>query len=102
VPVIVTDCGGPADIVNCHGSGIVVDHTRPSELTDAMERLCLSEELRGELRARGLRNAAESKWENVLESFWTRETPDLDKASLAAYRSVDPNSAAGMIELDLA
>ena len=102
VPVIVTDRGGPADIVHCHDSGIIVDHTQPAALADAMERLYLSAELRAELRARGLRNAAESKWEVVLEGFWAREAQDLKAADLSAYRSHDPHSTAGMIEMDLA
>ena len=102
VPVIVTDRGGPADIVRCHDSGIIVDHAQPAALADAMERLYLSAELRAELRARGLRNAAESKWEDVLEGFWAREAQDLKAADLSAYRSPDPHSTAGMIEMDLA
>jgi glycosyltransferase involved in cell wall biosynthesis len=102
VPVIVTDRGGPADIVRCYDSGIIVDHAQPAALVDAMERLYLSAEHRAELRARGLRNAAESRWEDVLEGFWTREAQDLKEADLSAYRSPDPHSTAGMIEMDLA
>ena len=102
VPVIVTDRGGPAEIVRRHDSGIIVDHAQPGALADAMERLYLSAELRRELRARGLRNAAESSWEDVLEGFWTREAQDLDEADLSAYRSTDPHAAAGMIEMDVA
>jgi glycosyltransferase involved in cell wall biosynthesis len=102
VPAIVTDRGGPADIVRRYDSGLIVDHTQPMALADAMERVFLSAELRADLRARGLRNAAESKWENVLEGFWTREAQDLQKADLSSYRSADPQAAAGMIELDVA
>ena len=102
VPTIVTDRGGPADIVRRHDSGIIVDHARPAALADAMERLYLSTELRAELRARGLRNAAESRWEDVLEQFWTRDAQDLQATDISAYRCVDPHSTAGMIELDVA
>ena len=102
VPVIVSDIGGPADIVRCHDSGIIVDHTQPEALADAMQRLYLTAELRSDLRARGLRNASESKWEDVLEGFWTRETQDLKDTDFSAYRSADPNATAGVIEMDLA
>ena len=78
LPVIVTDLGGPAEIVRRYESGIIVEHAQPQALADAMETIMLDADLRGELRsARGLRNAAESKWENVLEAFWsaTSSTP---------------------------
>ncbi len=51
LPVIVTDRGGPAEIVRRYESGIVVDHTRPQALMDAMERLYLSPQFRAELRS---------------------------------------------------
>jgi glycosyltransferase involved in cell wall biosynthesis len=102
VPVIVTDRGGPADIVRCYDSGIIVDHAQAGALAGAMQRLYLSAELRAELRARGLRNAAECKWEKVLEGFWARDAQDLKEADLSAYRSTDPHATAGTIEMDLA
>ena len=76
LPVIVTDQGGPAEIVRRHDSGIVVDLSQPQALADAMEKILLDADLRRELRSRGLRNAAESKWENVLEEFWSRDEGD--------------------------
>jgi glycosyltransferase involved in cell wall biosynthesis len=102
VPVIVTDRGGPADIARCYDSGIIVDDAEPGALAGAMERLCLSAELCADLRARGLRNAADCKWEKVLDGFWTRDAQDLKNTDLSVYRSTDPNATAGTIELDLA
>ena len=52
--------------------------------------------------ARGLRNAAENNWEDVLDGFWTDKAQDLERSDLSAYRSTDPQSAAGMIAMDLA
>ncbi len=52
LPVIVSDEGGPAEIVRRHESGIVVDLARPHALAEAMERAMLDTDLRGELRAR--------------------------------------------------
>jgi len=98
LPIIVTDRGGPAEIVGRHASGIIVDHSQPQAMTEAMERLFLSPELRGDLQARGLRNAAESNWETVLEGFWTRGA----QASASTYRSADARHAPGVIAMDLA
>jgi glycosyltransferase involved in cell wall biosynthesis len=102
LPVIVTDLGGPAEIVRRHESGIIVDHARPQALADAMEALMLDADLRGELRSRGLRNAAESKWENVLEAFWSRDELDTGEMEMETYRSVDPQEASGVIAMELA
>ena len=38
-----------------------------------MEKMLLDADLRGDLRQRGLQSAAESRWENVLEEFWSRD-----------------------------
>ena len=53
LPVIVTDQGGPAEIVRRHDSGIVVDLGQPRALADAMEKIMLDADLRCELRNRG-------------------------------------------------
>lgn len=102
VPTIVTDRGGPADIVRRHGSGIIVDHTRSEQLVEAMEKLLLSPELRADLRERGLKNASESRWEDVLESFWTRDASEFASSELSIYRHADSNLARGAIAMDLA
>ena len=102
VPTVVTALGGPAEIVRHYDSGIIVDHTQPGAMADAMERLYLSEDLRADLRARGLRNARECCWEQVLEGFWRREVEDLANLDLSAFRSSDPHAAPGMMELDVA
>ena len=102
LPVIVTDLGGPADIVRRHESGIIVDHGQPQAMADAMEKLMLDAELREKLRARGLRNATESQWENVLEEFWRRDERDTGEMEMETYRSVDPHKASGVIAMEFA
>ncbi len=102
LPVIVTDQGGPAEIVKRHDSGIVVDLSRPQALADAMEKIILDGDLRRELRNRGLRNAAESKWENVLEEFWSRDEGDSGETDLETYRSLDARNAPGVIAMEVA
>lgn len=102
LPVIVSDQGGPAEIVRRHQSGIVVDLARPHALADAMQRVMLDADLRKDLRERGLRNAAESKWENVLEEFWSRDENDTAEAELETYRALDARNAPGVIAMEVA
>ena len=102
LPVIVTDQGGPAEIVRRYESGIVVDLGQPQALADAMEKIILDADLRRELRNRGLRSAAESKWENVLEEFWSRDECDSGESDLEAYRSLDARNAPGVIAMEVA
>jgi len=102
LPVIASDQGGPAEIVRRHGSGIVVDVARRQALADAMERVMLDADLRSDLRERGLRNAAESKWENVLEEFWSRDEADSAEADLETNRAFDARNAPGVIAMEVA
>ena len=102
LPVIVTDQGGPAEIVRRHDSGIVVDLGQPQALADAMEKILLDADLRRELRSRGLRNAAESKWENVLEEFWSRDEGDSGETDVETNRSLDACNSPGVIAMEVA
>ncbi len=102
LPVIVTDQGGPAEIVRRHDSGIVVDLAQPQALADAMEKMLLDADLRRELSGRGLLSAAESKWENVLEDFWSRDEADSGEMDMEIYRSLDARNAPGVIAMEVA
>jgi glycosyltransferase involved in cell wall biosynthesis len=102
VPVVVTDVGGPAEIVRRHNSGLIVQAAQPGLLADAMESLYLSESRCNELRALGLRNAGECKWEQVLDGFWSRDEEDNSEVDRTAFRNADPSIAAGVIAMDLA
>jgi glycosyltransferase involved in cell wall biosynthesis len=102
LPVIVSNQGGPAEIVRRHDSGIVVDVTKPQALAEAMERMMRDAALRSEMRHRGLRNAAESRWENVLEEFWTRDDNDTSEIDLETHRALDARNAPGVIAMEVA
>ena len=102
LPVIVTDQGGPPEIVRRHGSGLVVNLAQPHALADAMEKILLDGDLRAELRDRGLQSAAESKWENVLEEFWTRDQRESAEMDLETNRSLDARNAPGVIAMEVA
>ena len=70
VPVIVSDRGGPADIVRARDSGVIVNVAEPAALVEAIARLLADPHQRLELSRRGLQNAAESSWPAVLDHFW--------------------------------
>jgi glycosyltransferase involved in cell wall biosynthesis len=102
LPVIVSDQGGPAEIVRRHDSGIVVDVARPHALAEAMQRVMSDADLRAELRRRGLGNASESRWENVLEEFWTHDESDSAEMDLETNRAMDSLNAPGVIAMEVA
>jgi glycosyltransferase involved in cell wall biosynthesis len=102
LPVIVTDQGGPAEIVRRHGAGIIVNLSQPHALADAMEKIMLDADLRSDLRERGLRSAGESKWETVLDEFWSRDERDSAEMDLETNRSLDARNAPGVIAMEVA
>jgi glycosyltransferase involved in cell wall biosynthesis len=69
LPAIVSNRGGPPDIVRPHESGLIVDMRQPGALTDAMEQLAADVDLRRQMGRRGLTNAAEQTWSKVLDQF---------------------------------
>ena len=102
LPAIVSDRGGPPDIVRRHQSGIIVDVTHPEALTDAMDTLYRDPELRSQMREASLRNAAESNWEDVLEEFWDRGDVPSEASAASSYHSATPEPPAGLIVMDVA
>lgn len=86
LPAIVSNQGGPAEIVTTNNSGIVFDTTRPDSLAEAMTRLYDDSRLRDQLVARALQNASQRNWDQVLEGFWNGErksATSCENASLA-------------------
>jgi glycosyltransferase involved in cell wall biosynthesis len=70
LPVIVSDQGGPPELVAPHAAGLVVDVGRPEELPAAMLRLLRQPELRAQMAARGLAQARSSGWEALVHELW--------------------------------
>jgi glycosyltransferase involved in cell wall biosynthesis len=66
LPAIVSDEGGPCEIVRSHNSGLVVDARRPAALAEALRSVRHNGTLRGELRKGALARAKDSRWESVL------------------------------------
>ena len=98
LPAIVSDRGGPPDIVRRHQSGIIVDVSRPDALAEAMDTLYRDAELRNRMRRASLRNAAESNWEDVLEEFWDRG----EASATTTYRTAAAEPPEGLIVMDVA
>lgn len=73
LPAIVSDRGGPAEIVERHESGFVVDVAQPGALSAAMYDFIAQPWLRCELRERAVRNAAGRSWEAVFNILWHHE-----------------------------
>ncbi|WP_372808872.1 glycosyltransferase [Pontiella sp.] len=67
LPAIVSNEGGPQEIVESHGSGIVVDARTPDELFAAMKRVAEDKALHEVLKANAGLKARDSRWEIALE-----------------------------------
>jgi len=66
LPAIVSEEGGPREIVRSHNSGLVVDARSPVALAEALRSVRGNSVLRGELRKGALERAKASRWETVL------------------------------------
>jgi len=84
LPAIVSDQGGPREIVELEASGIVVDVSQPGALMVAMARLIDDQTLHAEMRRRALRNAARRTWERSLDELWNGEPNDKAKVPTPA------------------
>ncbi|MBI1372192.1 MAG: glycosyltransferase [Phycisphaera sp.] len=84
LPAIVTDRGGPQEIVGIEGSGLVTDVsdtvTAAENFADAMHRLAVDHELRRELSDKALRTASQMSWSAVFDTLWEVNEPGEIKA----------------------
>ncbi|MDF7800820.1 glycosyltransferase [Pontiellaceae bacterium B1224] len=69
LPAIVSDEGGPQEIVESHESGMVVNARTPEELFKAMQRVTSDQVLYERLKVNAEQKAAESRWELALEKI---------------------------------
>lgn len=69
LPAIVSDEGGPQEIVESHGSGLVVGARTPDGLFEAMRQVATDRALHKRLQAGAVQKALESKWEYALEKL---------------------------------
>lgn len=75
LPAIVSDRGGPQEIIAIHNAGVILDLSDPSAgpsiLAEAMRALAANQQLRSELRELALRTAADMTWSVVLDHLWS-------------------------------
>jgi glycosyltransferase involved in cell wall biosynthesis len=69
LPALVSEEGGPREIVDSHRSGLVVDARRPAPLAEALRRIRSDDALRSELKRGALQRARSSGWQTVLEQL---------------------------------
>lgn len=69
LPAIVSNEGGPQEIVQSHGSGIVVNARLPEEMFEAMRRVATDRKLYEQLKENAGNKARESRWELALEKI---------------------------------
>lgn len=84
LPAIVCDRGGPAEIVEHHGSGRAVDLRAPGELARAMTELLRNDRLRAEMAREALKTAREYRWETVVDELWSDDRTLDELGGLAA------------------
>jgi glycosyltransferase involved in cell wall biosynthesis len=66
LPAIVSEEGGPCEIVRSHNSGLVVDARSPAALAEALCTVRKDAALRGKLKQGALERARASRWETIL------------------------------------
>lgn len=66
LPAIVSDQGGPQEIVRANNSGLIVDATKPDLLAKAMADLATGREQYSILQKRAMKTARASSWHDVL------------------------------------
>jgi len=66
LPAVVSDKGGPSEIVSSHASGIVVDASRPEQIAQAMLQLRNDDKLYQRMRTGAIQKAGETTWETAL------------------------------------
>ncbi|HEY0782835.1 MAG TPA: glycosyltransferase [Thermoanaerobaculia bacterium] len=70
LPAIVSNQGGPQEIVAPNASGLVVDVDRPGELTRAMIELYDDPARLAAMAARAVEHARSRSWEQLLDQLW--------------------------------
>ncbi|NCC50107.1 MAG: glycosyltransferase [Spartobacteria bacterium] len=66
LPAIVSDEGGPQEIVTSHESGLVVSARTPAEMCSAMNRVVRDRSLYERLRSNAMLKAHDSRWDHAL------------------------------------
>lgn len=71
LPVIVSDEGGPADIIRGRDCGIIANATSISAFKGAMEKMMKDQETRENFIINGLEYMKSFSWVQIFENFWS-------------------------------
>jgi glycosyltransferase involved in cell wall biosynthesis len=100
LPVIVSNRGGPAEIVSDGESGMIFDAAEPGSLKRVMRRMLANPELRFRLSSGALENAGQSSWQQVLDDLWDAKSPA--SATTESYRRIRESATPGLFSLEVA
>jgi glycosyltransferase involved in cell wall biosynthesis len=70
LPVIVSDVGGPRDLIEDGVDGYITRANDAGEVADRIRRLCESEELRRSMGEAGRKKVESRDWQEAFERFW--------------------------------
>jgi glycosyltransferase involved in cell wall biosynthesis len=70
LPVIVSDVGGPRDLIDDGVDGYITRANDAGEVADRIRRLCESEELRKSMGEAGRKKVESRDWQEAFERFW--------------------------------
>jgi glycosyltransferase involved in cell wall biosynthesis len=70
VPAVVTDMGGPMEIIQPGLTGLIARGRDVASFTEAVARLCDDAALRAVMRTASRENAASRTWENAFRTIW--------------------------------
>ncbi len=75
IPAIVSNRGGPQEIVSSNNSGLIIDGHSTSELVEAMLRIQEDSALYDKLREAALNKARNSRWETIVNNLLKDRAP---------------------------
>ncbi len=67
LPAVVSDKGGPGEIISRHGSGIIAESNSKDSFAEAMIELAVDSQEYNELKKKSIVNASENRWDSVVE-----------------------------------
>jgi glycosyltransferase involved in cell wall biosynthesis/predicted metal-dependent phosphoesterase TrpH len=70
IPVIVSDSGGPKELVRNNENGLITKSHDVDDLTDALRRLIVDPALRERMRANARESVADRSWPWAFTKFW--------------------------------
>jgi glycosyltransferase involved in cell wall biosynthesis len=70
LPVVVSDIGGPRELVNDGVNGLITKSLDVADFTSAIRRLVEDEALRKEMGAAARRSVEDRSWPNAFRKFW--------------------------------